>query len=394
MPSLRQSLFGFLILLLCLSVLACEKAEKTEDERALVRYAVARPERIVLTTRLPGRVAALEMSEVRPQVDGIIQERLFEEGALVQKGQVLYQIDAARYQAAWHTAQAELAEAEAAITALANQEKRRRSLSKENAVSRQDLDNAISEHAQAKARIARAKAALETAAINLAYTTLRAPISGRIGKSSVTPGALVTAHQPTALAVIWQTERVYVDLTQSSVEALRLRRALAEGRLSRGKTFAVSLILEDGSPYTALNTNADKTPIKGSLLFSEQAVRQSTGGILLRVAFDNPDGLLLPGMYVTALVEEGVREQCLLVPQASVLLDTTGRHYLCVLTPRADGLFSLERRYVRLGRRIGSRWIIEAGLSSGEIYLVSGLQNVVPEQKVKGEEIEPLSETP
>ena len=171
MPSLRQSLFGFLILLLCLSVLACEKAEKAEDERALVRYAVARPERIVLTTRLPGRVAALEMSEVRPQVDGIIQERLFEEGALVQKGQVLYQIDAARYQAAWHTAQAELAEAEAAITALANQEKRRRSLSKENAVSRQDLDNAISEHAQAKARIARAKAALETAAINLA--TLR-----------------------------------------------------------------------------------------------------------------------------------------------------------------------------------------------------------------------------
>ena len=393
MPSRHQSLLGFLILLLCLSVLACKKTEKAEDETALVRYAVARPERVVLTTRLPGRVAALEMSEVRPQVDGIIQKRLFEEGALVQKGQVLYQIDAARYQAARHTAQAELAEAEAAITALANQEKRRRSLSKENAVSRQDLDNAISEHAQAKARIARAKAALETASINLAYTTLRAPISGRIGKSSVTPGALVTAHQPTALAVIWQTERVYVDLTQSSVEALRLRRTLAEGRLSREKAFSVSLILEDGSPYTALSNNADKTPLKGSLLFSEQAVRQSTGGILLRVAFDNPDGLLLPGMYVTALVEEGVREQCLLVPQASVLLDTTGRYYLSVLEPTEDGLFTLKRRYIRLGRRIGSRWIIEAGLSSGEIYLVSGLQNVVPEQKVKGEKIEPLSET-
>jgi membrane fusion protein (multidrug efflux system) len=377
-----------LVLSLCLAGCGGDagKDEAESGEPPLVLYAEASAQRIALSSRLPGRVAALETSEVRPQVDGIIQERLFEEGAMVEQGQVLYRIDAARYRAACSLARAELAEAEAAVTALAQQERRRRSLARENAVSRQDLDNAISEHGQARARIAKARAALETASISLAYTQIRAPISGRIGKSSVTPGALVTAHQAAPLAVIQQTGRVYVDISQSSAEALRLRRALAEGRMEPG-TASVGLTLEDGSAYAALPRAGGqvRTPIRGTLLFSEAAVDQATGSVLLRAVFDNPDGLLLPGMYVTASIEEGVREGCVLAPQGSVLPDSGGGHFLYVLHGAGNGTFTAERRSVRLGGRSGSCWIVEAGLAPGEKYVAEGLQKASDGAAVRGE---------
>lgn len=392
---MRRTLFFPLAVILSLCASACDREKDAESAPPLVRFAVAFPEHVVLTSRLPGRVSALEVSEVRPQVDGIIQERLFEEGAQVEQGQVLYRIDAARYQAAYNTAAAELAEAEAAVTALERQEKRRRNLSRENAVSRQDLDNAISEHGQAKARIARAKAALETAAINLAYTEIRAPITGRIGKSSVTPGALVTAHQANPLAVIRQTDRVYVDITQSSAEALRVRRALTEGKLSCGNAPGVLLTLEDGSVYASLKKNGTDTPapIYGTLLFSEMAVSRTTGAVLLRAVFDNPDGLLLPGMYVTATVEEGVRERVVLAPQGCILPGNAGGHFVYVLKEQQDWFFTAEHRPVRLGRRVGNRRIIEEGLWPGEKYVVEGLQHTTPGGTVKGEIARPASES-
>ncbi|MCR5257001.1 MAG: efflux RND transporter periplasmic adaptor subunit, partial [Desulfovibrio sp.] len=376
-----------LILPLCLAGCGGDAdGEAGVEEPPLVRYATASAERIALACRLPGRVAAMETSEVRPQVDGIIQQRLFKEGAMVEQGQVLYQIDDARYRAACRLASAELAEAQAAATALAQQERRRRSLAQENAVSRQALDDAISEHGQAKARIAKAKASLEMASINLAYTQIRAPISGRIGKSSVTPGALVTAHQQDPLAVIQQTGHVYVDISQSSAEALRLRRALAEGRLAPG-TASVGLTLEDGSAYAALPQAGEQVrkPLCGTLLFSEETVDQATGAVLLRAVFDNPDGLLLPGMFVTATIEEGVREGCVLAPQSSVLPDSEGGHFLYVLHGEGSGTFTAERRSVRLGGRAGSCWIVEEGLAPGELYVAEGLQKASDGAAVRGE---------
>lgn len=389
LPRPCRGLITALTVVLSLCVTACEHREETEQAAPLVRYAVATPERVVLTTRAPGRVAAFAVSEVRPQVDGIIQERLFEEGALVERGQVLYRLDAARYRAAHDTSTAALAEAEAAVVALAQQEKRRRNLSRENAVSRQELDNAISAHEQARARIARARAAQEATAIDLAYTDIRAPIAGRIGKALVTPGALVTAHQAAPLAVIWQTDRVYVDITQSSADMLRLRRALAEGTLARGDAANVRLTLEDGSPYTHLGRDGARarTPISGSLLFAEMAVSQNTGGVLQRVAFDNPDGLLLPGMHVVAIFEEGVRERCVLVPQGCVLPDDAGGHYLFVVLGERDERLMVERRPVRLGRRMGNRWVVEEGVKPGERYIVEGLQKAAHGAMVRGERI-------
>ena len=355
-----------------------------------VRYSVVAEQRITLSNDLPGRVSALVMAEVRPQVDGIILERLFEEGADVQKGQVLYQIDPAVYQATCNTAKAALAEAEANVAALALLEKRYRGLVKTNAVSRQDLDNAVSEHGQARARIARARAELEAAAINLAYTQIKAPVSGRIGASAVTPGALVTANQPAPLAVIRQTDRVYVDITQSSTDTIRLRRAMAQGKMSpNGGAAKVRLTLEDGSPYTPVadnHTDGEPAWILGDLLFSEISVGQTTGSVSLRSVFSNPDGLLLPGMYVTATIEEGALDNAVLIPQRSVLSTGSGGHMVFVLNKdkAGNGLYRVERREVALLRTYGNRWIIKSGLAAGELLVVEGLQKAMPGELVTG----------
>ena len=245
----------------------CHETTSPPEQKAEVRYFSVAEEPLPLTSTLPGRVSALVVSEVRPQVDGIISKRLFKEGANVQQGQILYQIDPALYEAAYNTAKATLAEAQASVSSLALLEKRYRALIRTQSISRQELDNAISNHRQARARVDKAKAELETAAINLAYTQIKAPVSGRIGASSVTAGALVTANQTQPLATIQQIDRVYVDLNQSSVDAIRLRRSLAVGTVSSNRNIKVRLMLEDGSPYTLVGDSRDEEPqwIEGDL---------------------------------------------------------------------------------------------------------------------------------
>ncbi len=353
-------------------------------------FAEAYAQDLTLTRDLPGRVSALAISEVRPQVNGIILERLFEEGADVVKGQSLYQIDPALYQAAYNTAQAALTEAEARLTALALREKRQQKLAQAKAISLQDLDNTVSEHGQAVAQVAKAKAELESAAVNLAYTLIKAPISGRIGASAVTPGALVTANQAEPLATIQQTDRMYVDITQSSAELIALRRALAQGNMAAGDKVAVRLRLEDGSPYTRLgdaNKEGEVSWLLGNLLFSDISVSPSTGSVTLRAVFDNPDALLLPGMYVTATIEEGILEQAILIPQASVMAGGESGHSVFVLKELAGepGLFEVERRSIRLSRPYGRRWIVSEGLKAGEMVVVEGLQKVGPGDKALAE---------
>lgn len=377
-------------ILLLIAITGCDKQAASPNEPGEVWYATITQERLTLTCDLPGRVSALVVSDVRPQVDGIILERLFEEGADVQKGQVLYQIDPALYQATYNTAKAALAEAEATVAALNALEKRYQALVKTHAVSRQELDNAMADHAQAKARVAKARAELETAAINLAYTQIKAPVSGRIGASSVTPGALVTANQPAALAIIQQTDRVYVDIRQSSADTLRLRRAMAQGKMSpNGSATKARLTLEDGSAYARVTHNPDSDApewILGDLLFSDISVGQTTGSVSLRAVFNNPDGLLLPGMYVTATIEEGALDNAVLVPHRSVLSSGSGGHVVFLLHAESgsETLFRVERRDVQLDRRYGSHWIIKSGVSAGERLVVEGLQKAVPGSLVKG----------
>lgn len=378
-----------LIFLIFITTAGCNEEILPDEGPAEVRYVEISSEGITLTNDLPGRVSALVVAEVRPQVDGIILERLFEEGSYVEAGQVLYQIDPALYRTTHKTAQAALVEAKANATALAILEKRYRDLAKVDAVSRQELDNAISDNAQAQARVARAEAELESAAINLAYTEIKAPVSGRIGASSVTQGALVTANQPTALAIIQQTDRVYVDFTQSSADTIRLRRAMAQGKMfPNGSATKVRLTLEDGSPYTRVaHDHESDTPewIYGDLLFSEISVGQTTGSVSVRAVFNNPDGLLLPGMYVQATLEEGAMD-AVLVPQGSVLSGGSGGHFVYLLHKEDSdaGIFRVERREIILDRTFGNRWIVKSGLAPGELLLVEGLQKAVSGEIVNG----------
>lgn len=388
---INSHLFSFILVLCCIFsfLTGCEKTEQQQSNPAKVVYSVVTKEKITLTNELPGRVSALIVSEVRPQVDGIILERLFVEGAYVEKGQVLYQIDPSIYRAAYNAAKATLAEAKANVTALALLEKRYRVLIQTKAIRQQELDDAISNHGQARARIDRAKAELDTASINLAYTQIKAPVSGQIGASSVTPGALVTAKQQEALAVIQQTGKVYIDINQSSTDTIRLRRAMAQGRMKANSSAAkVRLLLEDGTPYTPVDDKHEKggpSWILGDLLFSEISVEQATGSIALRAVFDNPDGLLLPGMYVTAVIEEGSLD-AVLIPQKSVLAGESGEHFVYVLRRQEaePDSFQVERRSVELGRSWKNRWIVTSGLLPGDMLVVEGLQKATPGTTVRG----------
>lgn len=372
-----------------LLTLGCNADNHQGDSHAEVIYKTILGERVTLTSVLPGRVSAAVMSEVRPQVDGIIQERLFEEGGNVIKGQVLYQIDPAQYQAAYNTAKASLEEALAAAVALRLKEERYRRLISEKAISQQEFDDAISNHAQARARVARARATLETAAINLAYTQIKAPVAGRIGRSAFTPGALVTANQSVPLAVIQQTENVYVDINQSSLDMLRLRRQWAQNAVVRNEGSAkVHLLMEDDTPYTLTGDYQSVPPrwIEGELLSSEITVGQSTGNVNLRAVFPNPEGLLLPGMYVKATIEEGDVENAILVPQRAIVSDNSGASYALVLEKDASGadLFLVKRRAVALGRAQGKNWLVRSGLKPGDAIVVVGLQKAIPDEVVKG----------
>ncbi len=344
---------------------------KTPSTPPEVGVVVLQPQRVALTTELPGRTSAYLIAEVRPQVGGIIQKRLFTEGTDVTAGEVLYQIDPATYQATYNSAKAALARAEANLNPVRLKAERYAELVKINAVSKQDYDDASAALKQAEADVEAGKAALETARINLDYTKVTAPISGRIGRSSVTNGALVTASQSAALATIQQLSPIYVDVTQSSAEMLRLKQELASGLLkSNGAAQAkVELVLEDGSAY----------PLPGTLKFSEVTVDQTTGSITLRAIFPNPGHILLPGMFVRAIVEEGINDHAILVPQRGVTRDSAGKATVMVVGSEEK----VEPRVIKVLRTVGEHWLVSEGLKAGDRVILEGLQKARPGTPVK-----------
>jgi len=332
------------------------------------------PQSVSITAELPGRTAASLVAEVRPQVGGIIQKRLFQEGSEVNEGDALYQIDPAPYQATQDSAVAALQKAEAAVPSAQAKVDRYKNLVTQNAVSKQDYDDAIATVAQAKAEVASAKASLDTAKINLAYTTIRAPISGRTDKSSLTPGALVTASQTTILTTIRKLDPVYVDVTQSSTNLLNLRQAIDAGRIKiAGTNVNVRLKLENGTIY----------PLNGKLAFAESAVSETTGTFTVRAEFPNPDRILMPGMYVRALVEEGVAPNSFLVPQRAVSRNTKGEPTALFVNREAK----VEERILTVGQSVGNNWLATSGVSDGDRILVEGSQLVRLGQDVDAAEV-------
>lgn len=331
-----------------------------------VSVVTIQPQPIMLTTELPGRTSAYRIAEIRPQVNGLIQKRLFTEGADVNAGDVLYQIDPATFKAALGNAQAALSRSEANLPAIRSRVERYKELLAEKAVSQQDFDDAVAELKNAEADVQYWKASVENARINLAYTRITAPISGRIGRSSVTEGAIVTAYQPMALTTIQQLDPIYVDVPQSTADLLRLRRRLKEGQLNQsGKSQnKVALLLEDGSTY----------PHEGSLQFRDVSVEQSTGSVTLRVVFPNPDGLLLPGMFVRAVIKEGENQAAILVPQQGVSRDRRGNPQALIVD--AEGKAAL--RMLTVDRAIGDQWLVSEGLSPGDRVIVEGLNMLRP----------------
>ena len=336
-----------------------------------VATVMVQPQQVVLTTELPGRTSAYRIAEIRPQVNGLIQKRLFTEGSDVHAGQVLYQIDPAPFQAAYDNAKAALGRAEANVPPIRSRVERYRELVPDKAVSQQEYDDAAAALKQAEAEIEIWKAAVETARINLGYTRVTAPISGRIGISAVTDGAIVTAYQPVALATIQQLDPIYVDVPQSTTELLRLQRRLEDGRLMPDATNQkkVSLLLEAGRAY----------PLEGTLQFRDITVDPTTGSVTLRLVFSNPKGLLLPGMFVRAVVKDGLSEQAILVPQQCVSRDTKGNPLAFIV----DSGGKVQQRMLRLDRAIGDKWLVTSGLAPGDRVIVEGLQRVRPGASVK-----------
>lgn len=327
------------------------------------------PQRTAITTELPGRTSASLVAEVRPQVSGIIQKRIFAEGSDVKAGQLLYQIDPASYQAAYASAKAAESRSEANLLPAKLKEERYRELVKIKAVSQQDHENAYAALKQAEADVASARAAVETARINLAYTKVTAPISGRISRSTVTDGALVTANQQSALATIQQLGSIYVDMTQSNADMIKLKQNLAKGVLKKSGSTQVKLLLEDGSPY----------PLSGSLRFSEVTVDQSTGSVTLRAVFPNPQQGLLPGMFVRAILEEGVNEKAILVPQRGVSRNPKGDAVVMIVGAEEK----VEPRVIKVARTIGENWLVSDGLKGGERIILEGIQKARPGTQVK-----------
>ena len=375
----RANLITILLILIAGMILtSCEKKNTTVGKSPStppeVGVIIVQPQRVTLTTELAGRTSAHLIAEVRPQVGGIIQKRLFTEGSDVKAGEILYQIDPATYQAAYNSAKASLARAEANVINARLKAERYRELIKNNFVSQQDYDDVNAAFKLAEADIEAAKAALETARINLAYTRITAPISGRIGRSTVTDGALVTANQSAALATIQQLSPMYVDVTQSSAELLHLKQNLASGLLKNSTTgqARVKLILEDGSAYT----------LPGTLKFSDVTVDQSTGSITLRAIFPNPKQILLPGMFVRAILEEGVDEHAILVPQRGVTRSPDGNAMVLVV----GGEEKVETRTIKVVRTVGDNWLVSEGLKAGDRVILEGLQKARPGTSVKAVE--------
>lgn len=361
-----------LIALWLLLALACAKEEKPPPPPVpQVTVVTLKPEDVQLTRELPGRVQPFLVAEVRPQVSGIVRERLFTEGGEVTAGQPLYQLEDELYRADLETAQAALERAQAAARVAKATFDRSRKLVGEGIASRQELDNTRASLRLAEADVASATAAVERARTVVEYARITSPISGIIGKSAVTKGALVTANQPEPLALVQQIEPVYVDVTQSADELLALRQQIVEGQLERDRT-PVTVLLEDGRRYVH----------EGMLAFSEVTVEPDTGSYLLRVVVPNPAHLLMPGMYVRAVVGMGMRKNAILVPQQAVTRDPKGQATAMVVGQ--DGKVAV--RQLDTTRTVGDRWLVEEGLSAGDRVIVEGLQKVQPGVEVRASE--------
>ena len=397
--SLNIVLKSICIFIVSAFVISCNNEDNPKETRLEVDYAILQAQDLRLTKELPGRVSAFNVSQVRPQVSGIIKERLFEEGSDVKEGDVLYRIDPALFQTAYNSAKANLEGKEAILGSTELLAERYERLIKTHAISKQDYDDVMARYKQAKADVDSAREMLENAKSNLDYTEVRSPISGRIGRSFVTVGALVTANQPNYLSTVQQLTPVYVDVTQSTSELLKLQRELFNGSLYlRGEKSAnVKLKLEDGSFYT---TNIDYTItgekpdyIIGKLLFSDITVSESTSAVTLRILFENPQNMLLPGMYVTAIVEEGVREKSILVPQSATLKTTKSEPYVYILTKETpkdlddkqdgnedyklkDEEYYVVRRDIEIDRDYKNNWLVSSGLEDSELLLLNGYQKV------------------
>ncbi|MDZ4183466.1 MAG: efflux RND transporter periplasmic adaptor subunit [Desulfuromonadales bacterium] len=362
------------MLALSLLLAGCDKKKGATPPPAgppEVAVLTVQPQSVTLTTELSGRTSPWQVAEVRPQVAGIIQKRLFTEGAEVKTGQVLFQIDPASYQATLASAKAMLARAEANLLPAQLRAGRYQELLESKAISQQDHDDAQAAVKQAEADVAAARAAVENARINVQYTSIAAPISGRIGRSTVTAGALVTANQAAALATIQQLDPIFVDVTRSSSEILQLKRQLAAKTLQTDAAGAarVKLVLEDGTPYS----------LAGTLKFSEVSVDPGTGSVTLRTLFPNPEQLLLPGMFVRAVLEEGNNASALLVPQRAVTRNPVGKPMVFVVGAEEK----VEARTIKVLRTVGDDWLVEEGLNPGDRVILEGIQRARPGMVVK-----------
>jgi membrane fusion protein (multidrug efflux system) len=370
-----------LALAVSMILIGCDKPQAAAPQKGAtpVGVVIVKSQKVSITAELPGRTSPFKIAEVRPQISGIVQQRLFREGADVKAGETLYQIDPAIYKAAYDSAKANLAKAEANFVTIKLKADRYRELVKINAVSKQDFDDADAALKQADADVAANKAAVDTARINLDYTRITSPISGRIGISTVTPGALLTASQTVALTTVQQLDPIYVDVIQPSAELMRMKHALESGLLKRAGPDAVKvrLVLDDKLPYA----------LEGTLEFSDVTVDQGTGAVTLRAVFPNPKHDLLPGMFVRAILEEGVNEQGLLVPQQGVTHDTRGNATALVLG--ADG--KVELHTLELGDAIGDKWVVKSGLNVGDQLIVDGLQKVRPGATAQAVSIDAVS---
>jgi membrane fusion protein (multidrug efflux system) len=375
-PALSSVVFRpiLLALLVALALPACQKPGVPPPGGGAVPVTVVtlKAEPVTLRRELPGRASPFLVAEVRPQVDGLVRERLFTEGGRVARGQPLYQIDDATYRADYESAVANLARAQATLETAELNARRSEQLVKIDAVSKQDDENASAALRQARADVQSSQAAVERARVVLGYARITAPIAGRIGKSTVTQGALVTARQAEPLATVQQIDKLYLDLTQSSAEWLQLRRELEAGRIKAPRDLPVTILLEDGSEYAH----------PGKLEFSEVSVDPTTGSFSVRVLVPNPDHLLLPGMYLRAVLATGERQDGVLVPQQGIARGPRGE--TTALVVGADG--KAELRPVRVSQAIGDRWLVEDGLVAGDRVIVEGLQKVQPGAPVQATE--------
>ncbi|GAA6184025.1 MULTISPECIES: efflux RND transporter periplasmic adaptor subunit [Alteromonadaceae] len=362
------SIVGLLTVVTLLSGCQQESAPPKTASVPVVSYVAVTTGEHKIDTKMQGRVVASSIAEVRPQVGGIVQQRLFNEGNTVEKGELLYQIDPATYQAAYNEAKANLNSAKASLETAKLKDERYANLLKFEGVSQQDADDVHATYLEAKANIEKYEAALASASINLEFTKVTAPISGHIGISNVTQGALVTAQQTTALATIRKLDPIYVDMTKSSKELLKLRQMLGSKGISEGTT-EVSLTLEDGSEYDH----------KGQLKMQEVSVDASTGTVTLRAEFPNPNGLLLPGMFVRTQVNEAVNQHAILVPQQGIYHSATGEAYAYVIGENN----LVEKRTVETVNAVENKWLISSGLSENDKLLVEGAGKVRPGSEVK-----------